>query len=422
MRTEMAKQWLASGQGRDVLASLYGEDGRDAARYAALIDDYRRRFPEPGRLMMACAPGRAEILGNHTDHNQGKVLAAAINLDAAAVFSPRKDFQVHLFSQGYPPLSLDLETLGSDPAEAGTTASLIRGVAAGLNLRGKPYGGFDAVVSSDVFSGSGLSSSASFEVLMCLIQDVLYGGQSLDPVTRAQVGQYAENVHFMKPSGLMDQMASSFGGFIAIDFQNPQPAVEALPSSFSGAGYAMVIVDTGSSHDDLTDAYSAIPLEMKAAAAALGGRVLRDVPYERFLEGLPKVRAMAGDRACQRAMHFYQENLRVDAAAAALQNSDFEGFLDQVRLSGLSSWTLLQNISVRAREQPLSLALARAQTLLAGGGACRVHGGGFAGTTLNFVPRDGLPGFIRGMEALFGARCCHELSVRQEGPVLLFSA
>jgi len=422
MRIDAAKEWLASAQGRARLSSLYGPGGGGAERYAALLEEYRRHFPEPARLVMACAPGRAEILGNHTDHNHGKVLAAAVSLDAAAVFSPREDLRVRLFSEGYPPLSLDLSSLSADPAEAATTASLVRGVAAGLKLRGRPYGGFDAVVSSRVFSGSGLSSSASFEVLMCAVQDALYGGNSLDPVTRAQVGQHAENAHFMKPSGLMDQMASSFGGFIAIDFRNPQPLVESLPSSFSGAGHAMVIVDTGSSHGDLTDAYSSIPLEMKAAAGTMGGRVLRDVPYAVFLENLPEVRAKTGDRACQRAMHFYQENRRVDLAASALKAGDLEGFLAAVNASGLSSWTLLQNISIGAREQPLALALARAQELLQGKGACRVHGGGFAGTTLNFVPRGTLPGFVRGMEAIFGAGCCHELDVRSEGPAVLFSA
>lgn len=395
-----------------------GTDSRE--RFRELTALHQQAFNTDQPLAAFSAPGRVELVGNHTDHNHGKVLAAAVNLDTAAVASPRADLKVNLASEGYAPLAMDLADLNPRQEEAGTTAALIRGVAAGLSRRGLKVGGFDAVMNSRVLSGSGLSSSAAFEVLACFILENLYNEGLLDAVTRAQISQYAENAYFMKPSGLMDQMASSNGGMVKIDFGMEQPKVERLSFSFAEHGYAMVIVNTRSSHDDLTPAYAAIPKEMKAAAAAAGGSLLGDVPFETFLKSLPEVRKQAGDRALLRGLHFYQENIRVDRAAEALKTGDIQAFFDAINASGLSSWTLLQNISVHEQEQPMALALAVAAQVLGGRGACRVHGGGFAGTTLNFVPLDLLDIFIPAMEALFGLECCHSLDVRNEGPIRVY--
>lgn len=422
MEYEIALKALYGARAAASLASLYGGKELSRERYARLIKIHRDTFSSDGSLCLICAPGRAELIGNHTDHNRGLVLAAAVNLDIAAAVTRRDDMKVNLISQGYQPLSLSLDSLRPVPSEEGTSASLIRGVAAGMVDRGCLIGGFDAVMTSDVLSGSGLSSSAAFEVLVCAVFDALYNDLKVDPKTRAKIGQYAENAFFGKPSGLMDQMASSCGGIVAIDFMEEDPQVQALNFSFTKAGYDVIVVNTGSSHDDLTKAYAEIPADMKAAAKALGGRLLRDSSYERLLAALPQVRRQAGDRAALRAMHYYQENERVRQAVKALQAADIGSFLKEVNASGISSWTLLQNIYAVNGEQPMSLALARAQGILKGRGACRVHGGGFAGTTLNFVPQGLSKEFMNGMEALFGKGCCHMLDVRQEGPVCILPA
>jgi len=399
------------------LTALQDADTRE--RYARLLGLHRQHF-RAGPLYALSAPGRAEIIGNHTDHNRGRVLAAAINLDTAAVVSPREDLRVRLFSEGYGLIELGLDNLKPGAQQAGSSAALIAGVAEGLVKRGYSIGGFDAVVGSQVLSGSGLSSSAAFEVLVCYIFDVLFNGSSVDFISRAQIGQYAENVHFGKPSGLMDQMASSSGGLVAIDFREAIPQVDTIRFSYREVGYAMVIVNTGGSHDNLTEAYAAIPREMKAAAAVLGGETLSEVPFETFTDNLRRVREEAGDRALLRALHFYQENRRVAQAADALREGNLPAFFKAVNESGLSSETQLQNIHVNEKEQPMALALALARETLRGQGACRVHGGGFAGTTLNFVPLDMLEGFTHAMEALFGPGCCHSLDVRLEGPARIF--
>lgn len=389
-------------------------------RFARLLRQHQELYATAGPLHAFSAPGRAEIIGNHTDHNHGQVLAAAVNLDTIAIVSARADRIVRLFSDGYEAITVSLDNLAPVQALAGTTASLIRGVADGLAQRGFACGGFDAVMSSQVLSGSGLSSSAAFEVIICHIFDVLYNRSSLDFITRAQICQYAENTHFMKPSGLMDQMASSSGGLVRIDFAGSTPQVDSLQASFYDAGYALVIVNTHGSHDNLTPAYAAIPAEMRAAARAAGGQLLGDVPFEDFLAKLPAVRTQAGDRALLRALHFYQENQRVAQATAALLQGDYPAFFEAINQSGLSSQTQLQNIHVDEQVQPLTLALALARQILGSEGACRVHGGGFAGTTLNFVPLHLQAAFTQAMDALFGPGSCHSLDVRKEGPVCYF--
>ncbi|NLC33086.1 MAG: galactokinase, partial [Clostridiales bacterium] len=285
---------------------------------------------------------------------------------------------------------------------------------------GFKVGGFDAAVTSDVLNGSGLSSSAAFEVLIGAILDTLYNQSSMDPILRAKIAQYAENVHFGKPSGLMDQMASSLGGMIAIDFKTDEVSIEPLHFSFEASGYSIVVVGTGGSHDDLTSDYAAIREEMTAVANYFGVDTLRSLRPELFSQNIAALRDEFSDRAVLRAMHYYAENDRVSLAVEALQAFDLETFFSQINLSGKSSWHLLQNVSVSAHEQPLALALAMADVILAGRGASRVHGGGFAGTTLNFVPIDLLERFVLDIETVFGKGSCHILDVRQDGAVSVF--
>ncbi len=415
---------LQSPDSMNRLTRLYGHrEGtlvNQIRRYNALIKLHKEIFQTDQPLFVVSSPGRTEIIGNHTDHNRGKVLAAAVNLDTLTVVSPRDDLRVRLHSEGYEPIELDLGDLSPVKAEEGSTAALIRGVAGGMAREGFKVGGFDAVVTSDVLGGSGLSSSAAFEVMVGAVLDCLYNGETLDSVRRAKIAQHAENVYFGKPSGLMDQMASSVGGMTAIDFKTDEPVITPLAFSFEEAGYALVVIGTGGSHDDLTPQYAAIRQEMNAVAACFGEGTLRAVRREAFHRDLARVREACGDRAVLRAMHYYQENERVTLAVEALKEGDLDSFFAQINASGRSSWQLLQNISPEGGEQPLAVALALAEELLCGRGACRVHGGGFAGTTLNFVPLDLLDHFVKKQEAVFGEGSCHVLDVRAEGAARVF--
>lgn len=415
---------LQSPEQMNKLAQLYGRrEGvlvHQSRRYNVLIKLHKDIFRTEGELFVISSPGRSEIIGNHTDHNRGKVLAAAVNLDTLAVVSARDDMQVNLHSEGYEPISIDLSVLDASKEEEGTSAALIRGMADGMAQHGFKIGGFDAAVTSDVLNGSGLSSSAAFEVLVGCIMDTLYNQNSMDPVLRAKIAQYAENVHFGKPSGLMDQMASSLGGMIAMDFKTDEASLEPIHFSFEAAGYAIVVVGTGSSHDDLTANYAAIREEMTAIANYFGVDTLRSLRPELFSQNIAALRGQFSDRAVLRAMHYYAENDRVTLAVEALHASDLDAFFQQINASGKSSWHLLQNISASDREQPLALALAMADVILAGQGASRVHGGGFAGTTLNFVPLPLLDRFVLDIETVFGKGSCHILDVRQDGATSVF--
>lgn len=405
------------------LVHLYG--GRDGmmvsqtARHIGMLKRHEEAFNYDGKVSLISAPGRTEIGGNHTDHNRGRVLAAAVNLDTLAAVSPRTDMIVHLNSEGYAPLTLDLTDLTTHPEESGTTASLIRGVAARMAELGYRIGGFDAVVTSSVASGSGLSSSAAFEVLICAILDELYNGMSIDYKTRAKLCQYAENVYFGKPSGLLDQMASSAGGLVTVDFKHDDPDVRSMSFDFAAHGYALVVVSTGGSHADLTDCYAAIPAEMKQVAACFGEENLRRVRTEEFFQAIPSLRSKVSDRAILRAMHFYEENNRVARQVEALEKEDLDAFFQAIIASGRSSFMYLQNVYATPADQSLSLALALAETMLEGKGAWRIHGGGFAGTTLNFVPQQCLNAFIDRMEATFGEHSCHVLDIRPVGASVL---
>lgn len=390
-------------------------------RYTALVKAHQEAFhEEKAPLYLISAPGRTEIIGNHTDHNRGLVLAAAVNLDCLACVSPRSDSRVVLFSQGYPAVEIDVNELEARKEEEGTSAALVRGVARGMQDRGFRLGGFNAVVTSDVIGGSGLSSSAAYEVMVCAVFDALYNGFTVDSTARAQIAQYAENAYFGKPSGLMDQMACSTGGLVAIDFKD-EPAVTPLSFSFQEAGYSLVVVNTGGSHDNLTAEYAAIRTEMEAVAGFFGEQVLRQVRPEQMMQSLPELRGQVGERAILRAMHFYQENARVKKMVSAIRENDMDTVLQCMIDSGESSWKLLQNIYPAGTEQPMALALELAKLKLTDGGAWRVHGGGFAGTTLNVVPNDLTDDFVQRMESVFGKKSCFVLDVRPEGAAIVLT-
>ena len=364
------------------------------------------------------APGRTEIGGNHTDHQYGRVLAAAVDLDTRTAVRPNGTNTIRVLSDGYPLCSVELCDLCPKLEEINTTAALIRGVAAGVRDRGYPVDGFDAYVMSTVLPGSGLSSSAAFEVLMGTVMNSLFCDGRLTAPEIAKIGQYSENVYFGKPCGLMDQMASAVGGLVTIDFfEREKPAVRSVAFDFSTCGHALCIIDTRASHADLTDEYAAVPGEMKAVARYFGCEVLTQVSECEFYTAIPALRKACGDRAVLRAHHFYEENNRVTAQATALERGDFPRFLELVKQSGRSSYMYLQNVVVCGSKahQDVALALALCEKYLDGRGAYRVHGGGFAGTVQAFVPMTLLEAFRTGMEAVLGEGACHILSIRPEG-------
>ncbi len=388
--------------------------------YEELKQKFARTFSRPARFIFS-APGRTEIGGNHTDHQLGCVLAGAVSVDTLAAVDLNSDGVIRVLSEGYPLCEIALDEPEIREDEKGTTAALIRGVAARIASRPRAIQGFDAYVTSRVLPGSGLSSSAAFEVLIGTIINEL-SGCGLNAVEIAQIGQYAENVYFGKPCGLMDQMASSVGGIVTIDFADrDKPVVEPLAFDFSSCGHALCIVNSGADHADLTDEYAAIPRELKKVCAVFGKDVLREVDEAEFYSRLPEVRKSAGDRAVMRAMHVYDDNRRVQQEVEALKANDFARFLELVNESGRSSWLYLQNVvpTGNTAHQELALTLALAAKLLGGRGACRVHGGGFAGTIQAFVPLDLLESFRTGMDAVLGAGACQVLSIRPEGGVLL---
>ena len=368
------------------------------------------------------APGRTEIGGNHTDHQHGCVLAAAVDMETTAEVTLTGTNIIRVDSEGYKPVEIDLNDLDARESEKNTTAALIRGVAAAFARRGYKLSGFEAKVRSTVLPGSGLSSSAAFEVLIGVILNDCFMTDKVSPIEIAQIGQWAENVYFGKPCGLMDQMASSVGNIITIDFADKaNPDVEPVQVDFSKAGLALCILDSGADHADLTDEYAAIPNECRAVAAVCGGEVLRDVPFETFLANIPACRKQCGDRAVLRAFHFYADNDRVPQQVAALREGDFDAFLQMVTASGDSSWEYLQNVIPAGykEHQEVAVTIAAAKHYLGGKGAVRVHGGGFAGTVQAFVPVEMLADFKANMEKILGAGRCHVLSIRPEGGAVL---
>ena len=366
------------------------------------------------------APGRTEIGGNHTDHQQGRVLAAAVNLDAVAAVRENGSNEIRVLSQGYPMCAVRLDALQAEDAERNTTPALIRGVAARFAQLGCRLRGFDAYCMSGVLPGSGLSSSAAFEVLMGTVMNHLFFEGRVTQPEIAMIGQYAENVYFGKPCGLMDQMASAVGNLVYIDFyEKDQPVIKPVAFDFSACGHGLCIIDSGADHADLTEEYAAIPGEIKAVAAQFGQSVLSRVEEKEFFARIPELRKSYGDRAVMRCIHFYQENARVPKQVEALEKGDFEGFLELIRQSGRSSWMFLQYVipAGDTRHQAVAVALALCEHYLQGRGAFRVHGGGFAGTVQAFVPLDMLDAFKEGIDGALGEGACHVLSVRRHGGV-----
>lgn len=390
-------------------------------RYQDALLRFRELFGEK-EVSVYSAPGRTEVSGNHTDHQHGHVLAASINLDAVGVAAKIGEKIVRLVSGDAPLIECDLEQLAPVGEEKESTAALIRGVAAGMVHKGHQVGGFEAYVTSDVLIGAGMSSSAAFESLVGTIFSGLYNDMQVPSVDIAKIGQYAENIYFGKPCGLMDQMACSVGGLIYIDFADvQQPMVRQIPADFEGHRYSLCIVDTKGSHADLTEDYAAVPMEMKAVAKYFGKEYLREVEEKDFFANLAKIREEAGDRAVLRALHFYTEQGRVSRAVKALEEDDFDRFLSEIRESGASSEKYLQNIySIKEPQtQSLTVALAASEYYLKDNGVCRVHGGGFAGTIQAFVKNEAVDDYKNAMEAIFGKDTCHVLKIRPYGGIFV---
>ena len=424
MKTTELKTALLEGKFDERLAYIYGTEAVAAqkARYAAAVDRFAELYGTDRDAALYSVAGRSELSGNHTDHNHGCVIAASIDLDIIAVAAPNTENIIRVKSEGFKEDVVDLNTFTAPRATPeGHSDELIAGMAAGFCKEGYAVGGFDAYTTSNVLKGSGISSSAAFEDMIGNILSHIYNDGKVDNVEIAKLAQYAENVFFGKPCGLMDQVACAVGGIVAIDFADPKaPIIEKMDFDITAAGYNLCIVNTGGNHADLTDDYASVPREMKAVAAALGKTVLRELNEEDVIAAIPTLRESLGDRAILRALHFFAENRRVAAQKAALQNGDINGFFDGVLASGRSSFCYLQNVYTckNLTEQGLSLALCLADNLLGGKQAAwRVHGGGFAGTIQAFVPTSEVETFRAAMDAAFGEGRCMVLRIRPVGAV-----
>lgn len=402
------------------IEKIYSENEieKQRDRYENAVLSFKAYFGESEKLRFFSAPGRTEIGGNHTDHNHGKVLAASVNLDIIAIVQKTEDNLITIKSKGFPEDEISLDNLDVVESEKNTSAALIRGVAKGFRNNNYKIGGFKAYTESNVLKGSGLSSSAAFEVIVGTILSYLYNDGLINPVRIAQISQFAENVYFGKPSGLMDQTACSVGGFVAIDFKEiSSPVIENINVNFSSFNHVLCIIDTKGDHADLTDEYASIPREMKNVASFFSANCLRQIASQDIILNLATLRQAYGDRAVLRSLHFFEENNRVDKLAFALKNNDFPAFLTSVTESGNSSYKYLQNINAtgEVNNQSVAIALNIAESVLARKGACRVHGGGFAGTIQAFVPLDKLKEFKLKIEKTFGVGSCHVLEIRNIG-------
>ena len=389
-------------------------------RYLNLIENFEKIFGKKEEISVFSAPGRTEIGGNHTDHQHGCVLAGSVNLDIIAAVSLNGLDEIRIQSEGYPLDIINLKETVPAESEFNTAKALIRGVYAKFKSMGYNIKGFDAYTTSNVLKGSGLSSSAAFEVLIGCIMNGLFADNQVDAVEIARIGQFAENVYFGKPSGLMDQMASSVGGAIAIDFQDSEkPAVKKINFDFAKSGHALCIIDSGADHSDLTYEYAAIPFDMKAVAKYFDKNYLSEVRKEDFLNNISEIRKVTGDRAVLRAFHFFKENERAKQETQLLETADFDEFLKIVKESGYSSYMYLQNVCPKnsTKEQAVGYTLAMCDEILQGRGAFRVHGGGFAGTVQAFVPLDMLEDFKNKIEHTVGKNCCLTLNIRPLGGV-----
>ena len=420
MITTDLKELFKSGEQDNLLMDIYLDENRleyQRERYVTAIEQFEKLYGVTD-VSIYSAPGRSEIGGNHTDHQNGEVLAASVNLDAIAIVEAVDAPTVKVVSGNYPMITVDLNDLNQKTEEEGTTCALIKGVLAGIKERNGKIGGFNAYITSDVLIGAGLSSSAAFETVIGTIISGLYNEMSISAVDIAIIGQYAENVYFGKPCGLMDQMASSVGNLVHIDFADKSnPVIDPVTCDFAKYGYSLCITDTKGSHADLTPDYAAVPAEMKAAAGVLGKEVLHGVTMEELIEKSAEVRKAAGDRAFLRAIHFVNENIRVQQEVAALKAGNFEEFLKVVKASGDSSYKFLQNVYTNhdVQHQNVSIALAISETVLGNNGVCRVHGGGFAGTIQAFVKNESVAEYKAVMDKVFGTDACQVLKIRKYG-------
>ena len=418
MNTVELKKSFAGNQYDELLLDIYLDESKleyQKDRYVKAIEKFEALYGEAD-VEIYSAPGRSEISGNHTDHQHGEVLAASINLDAIAVV--KKNDVVRVVSDNYDMITISLDDIAKKDEEEGTTTALIKGVLAGLKDRGNAIGGFDAYITSDVLIGAGLSSSAAFETIIGTIVSGLYNDMKVSAVDIAIIGQYAENVYFGKPCGLMDQMACSVGSLVHIDFADKEnPIIDPVSFDFAKYGYSLCITDTKGSHADLTHEYAAVPSEMRAAAAVLGKEVLHGTSMEDLLNNADEIREKAGDRAFLRAIHFVTENVRVQNAVAALRAEDFDGFLKMIKSSGDSSYKYLQNVYTNqdVQHQNVSVALAVSDAILGSNGVCRVHGGGFAGTIQAFVKNEAVKEYKETLDKVFGQGACEVLKIRKYG-------
>ncbi len=417
------KQLIKDGRKQDIFTELYGKSDieNQKQRYIKLLADYKSKFSQSDEAMLFSTPGRTELGGNHTDHNFGKVLAASVNKDSIAVVSKEDSKIVTLYSDGYDDVfKVDFKNLKPVKGETGTTNSLIRGVANGFVNKGYKIGGFNCFLSSDVLPGSGLSSSASIEVLIGTIFNYLYNKGNISSVEIAKIGQYAENEYFGKPCGLMDQIACAYGGIIAIDFKdNENPVIIKQEYSFSDSGYTLMVIDTGGNHADLTDDYASIFNDMNGVSHKFGKKACRFFTKKELIDKIPEIRKGLGERAILRCLHFFNENERVILQAKALKEKKIEYYLNLVNESGNSSWKLLQNCysNKNPKDQGLTLALELSNEFLKSRGAYRVHGGGFAGTIQVYVPNEIVNEYRNNIEKIFGSAAVSILRIRNSGTI-----
>ena len=418
MNITEVKANIKNGAYDNSFSMLYGDVSAARARYLRACESFEGIFSEKENIRLFSAPGRTEVGGNHTDHQHGCVLAGGVNLDVIAVTAPNNDGKVRIKSEGYDMDVIDITELEKNTAEHGRASALIRGVLSRFKELGADISGFNAYTTSNVLKGSGLSSSAAFEVLVGNIVNGMFFNNKADEITIAKIGQYAEREYFGKPCGLLDQMASSLGGFTYADFFNPaEPITEKINLDIHSFGYTLCVVDTGGNHANLTQDYADITIECKEISNKLGVDFLRDADQNRFYNSIAELRRACGDRAVLRAFHFFNENDRVEKQKAALKAGDFEGFLKLVNESGESSYDYLQNLysNSAVSEQGLPLAIALTKKFLNGKGACRVHGGGFAGTIQCYIPSELLADYKKKIEAVFGENSCCVLNIRPVG-------
>lgn len=423
MKANETLQLLKSVQAGKLLGVLYGENKAEenAARYSDLVDKFEKNFGDRDILMFS-SPGRTEISGNHTDHNHGKVLAGSINLDCVGVAAKNNSSQVNIISETFnQKFTIDLNHLEPSAKKAGTI-DLVKGLLKGFLESGYEIGGFDAYITSNVISSAGVSSSASFEMLLCSMINKFFNDNRMDTVAYAHIGKYSENVYWDKASGLLDQMACAVGGLITIDFFEPAaPVVEKIDFDFASQNHSLIIVQTGKGHADLSADYSSVPNEMKKVAEYFGKTVCSEITEEQVIDNLKEVRAFAGDRSVMRALHFFEENRRVEAEVAALKEGRFNDFLENITASGNSSWKWLQNCYTNSnyQEQGISIALALTELFIAEKqkGACRIHGGGFAGVIMAMLPNDIVDEYVTYIDKALGEGSAYRMTIRPYGAI-----